>query len=83
MISTTSSSNTFESRSDSSFSVAVANAFAISALASPISFPAEAFSSGESDPSPLLAREIGALSPVCASRAILSESRSLAAENAF
>ena len=83
VISTISSSNTFASRAASSFSVATTSACAIAALASPINFPADAFSCGESEPNDRLASEIGALSPVCARRATLSESRSDAAVNAF
>ena len=55
----------------------------MAALASPISFPALAFSSGAREPKPRLASEIGALSPRWEIRAALSASRSLAAENAF
>ena len=82
VISTTSSSKTFLSRSASSFSVAVASACAIAAFASPIILPKLAFSSGDKDPSPLEAREIGALSPAWAKRAALRESKSVAAPKA-
>ena len=48
-----------------------------------MSFPAEAFSSGESEPRARLASETGALSPVWARRATLRASRSGAAAKAF
>ena len=66
----------------SNFFVALSSALAICALASPIIFPNDAFSSGEREPSDLLANEIGALSPMCARRALLSSSRSPAERKA-
>ena len=70
------------SRSASSFAVALSSSAAIAAFASPINFPALAFSSGASEPRPRLASEIGALSPRWARRASFRESRSLAAAKA-
>ena len=81
VMSTTSSRSTLASRALSNLSVAIARALAISVFASPINFPAEAFSSGKSDPRARLASEIGALSPVCARRATLRASRSAAADS--
>ena len=83
VMSTTSSSNTFRSRSASSAVVASARAWAIAAFASPITFPNDAFSSGESAPRPREARAIGDLSPEWAKRATLSESKSEAEAKAF
>ena len=59
-----------------------ARAAAIAAFASPIILPNDAFSSGDSEPRPRLASEMGALSPVWANRAALSSSRSSAAAKA-
>ena len=82
-MSTTSSSKTFRSRSASKIAVACANASAIAAFASPISFPKLALSSGDKEPNPREARAMGDLSPACAKRAAFRESKSEAEAKAL